>query len=85
MLNNFYKKNEKFVGDEIKNIKKLNFHNHLSSNGYFGKKCEKWLVKNIECKHAMVVGSCTAALEMAAILINIKKIMGCCTTSNSKR
>ncbi len=55
--------------NEIKNIKKLK---HYSSGGYFTKKCSDWLIKNINCKEALLVHSCTAALEMCAILLNIK-------------
>jgi len=60
------------VGDEIKNIKKLLKLKHYSGNGYFTKKCTDWLIKNIKCKEALLVHSCTAALEMCAILLNIK-------------
>ena len=57
------------IRNEIKNIKKLK---HYSSGGYFTKKCSDWLIKNINCKEALLVHSCTAALEMCAILLNIK-------------
>jgi dTDP-4-amino-4,6-dideoxygalactose transaminase len=57
------------INNEINNIKKLK---HYSSGGYFSNKCSEWLVKNINCKEALVVHSCTAALEMCAILINLK-------------
>ena len=60
------------VGDEIKNIKKLSKLKHFSGNGYFTKKCSDWLIKNIKCKEALLVHSCTAALEMCAILLNVK-------------
>jgi len=63
----------KTVGNELKNIKQLNSLNQFSSNGFFTKKCEEWLVKNINCKEALLVHSCTAALEMCALLLNIKK------------
>ena len=63
----------KIVGNELKNIKQLNSLNQFSSNGFFTKKCEKWLIKNINCKEALLVHSCTAALEMCALLLNIKK------------
>lgn len=57
------------IHNEIKNIKKLK---HYSSSGDFTKKCSDWLIKNINCKEALLVHSCTAALEMCAILLNIK-------------
>ena len=57
----------------FKNISALKKYNHFSSNGIFTKQCEQWLRDNIKCKEALLVHSCTAALEMCAILINIKK------------
>jgi dTDP-4-amino-4,6-dideoxygalactose transaminase len=57
----------------LKNITALKKYNHFSSNGIFTKKCEQWLKDNIKCKEALLVHSCTAALEMCAILLNIKK------------
>jgi dTDP-4-amino-4,6-dideoxygalactose transaminase len=63
------------TGDELLNIKKIKFSNHFSGSGnaYFSKKCTDWLINNIKCKDALLVHSCTAALEMCAILLNIKK------------
>ena len=60
------------IGDEIRNIKKLSKLKHFSGNGFFAKKCSDWLIRNIKCKEALLVQSCTAALEMCAILLNIK-------------
>jgi dTDP-4-amino-4,6-dideoxygalactose transaminase len=57
----------------LKNIAPLKKYNHFSSNGIFTKYCEQWLRDNIKCKEALLVHSCTAALEMCAILLNIKK------------
>ena len=64
--------NPSIIGDETKNIGKVINQKHFSSNGYFTKKCSSWLIKNIKCKEALLVHSCTAALEMCAILLNIK-------------
>lgn len=57
----------------LKNITPLKKYNHFSSNGKFTKQCQQWLRNNIKCKEALLVHSCTAALEMCAILLNIKK------------
>jgi dTDP-4-amino-4,6-dideoxygalactose transaminase len=57
----------------LKNILDLKKYNHFSSNGKFTKQCEQWLRDNIKCKEALLVHSCTAALEICAILLNIKK------------
>lgn len=43
----------------------------LSGNGSFGKKSCTWLEKNLSCERAMLTPSCTAALEMTAILADV--------------
>ena len=62
-----------FKNEEIKNINKLKKNLVLSSNSWFTHKCSEWLKRNIKCKEALLTHSCTAALEMCAILLNIKK------------
>ncbi|ASN04613.1 dTDP-4-amino-4,6-dideoxygalactose transaminase [Virgibacillus necropolis] len=42
----------------------------LSGNGPFGKKCTKWLEDRLKCEKALLTPSCTAALEMTALLID---------------
>jgi dTDP-4-amino-4,6-dideoxygalactose transaminase len=56
-----------------KNINKIIQLNNYSANGYFSKKSSKWLIKNLKVKDALLVHSCTAALEICALLLNIKK------------
>ena len=58
--------------DELLSINKLKKYNSFSSGGIFAKKCSKWLKTNINCKEALLTHSCTAALEMCALLLNIK-------------
>jgi dTDP-4-amino-4,6-dideoxygalactose transaminase len=60
------------VGNEFVNLSKLSKLKQYSANGYFTKRCEDWLKKNIKCKEAFLVHSCTAALEISALLLNIK-------------
>jgi dTDP-4-amino-4,6-dideoxygalactose transaminase len=55
------------------NLHILKKYNHFSSNGIFTKQCQQWLRDNINCKEALLVHSCTAALEMCAILLNFNK------------
>ena len=45
---------------------------HWSGNGPFTKKCEAWLEDSIGAKRVLLVTSCTHALEMIAMLIDIK-------------
>jgi len=44
----------------------------ISGDGEFSKKCEKWLENFLGCNRALLTSSCTHALEMAAILIDVK-------------
>lgn len=60
-------------GYEISNLQKIKKIKTFSAGGDFTNKCEEWLIKNIKCKEALLVHSCTAALEMCALLLNIKK------------
>ena len=62
--------NKPFVTSKLPNIKNLG---HYSSGGPYTKKCQQWLIKELKCKDALLVHSCTAALEMCALLLNIKK------------
>lgn len=64
--------NKPFVtGNELHYIEQAIKNHHLSGDGYFSRKCQKWLEETIGCRKALLTHSCTAALEMAAILANI--------------
>ena len=43
-----------------------------SGDGPYGLKCQKWFEQHLGCAKALLTPSCTHALEMAAILINIQ-------------
>ena len=61
------------VGKELEYIKQAVIdHSHISGNGLFTKKCQTWLEQNLGCAKALLTHSCTAALEMAAILCDIQ-------------
>lgn len=60
------------TGKELEYIRQAHDNGHLSGNGPFTKKCQAWLERSIGCYKALLVPSCTAALEMAAILADIK-------------
>ncbi len=60
------------TGKELEYIKQAIENGHLSGDGPFTKKCQTWLEKQIGCKKALLTHSCTAALEMAAILADIQ-------------
>lgn len=44
----------------------------LSGDGFYTKKVNKWLKNYSKCNKALLTHSCTAALEMSGILMNIK-------------
>ena len=44
----------------------------MSGDGPFGQKCQKWFEENLPCKKSMLTPSCTAALELSALLIDIQ-------------
>lgn len=56
---------------ELKNISSVFNHGRFSGDGEFTKKCNLWLEKNTKSKKVLLTTSCTHALELAAILINI--------------
>ena len=60
------------TGRELEFIQEAHAGGHLSGNGPFTLKCEAWLEQNIGCQKALLTHSCTAALEMAAILADLK-------------
>ena len=60
------------TGVEIQMISRAHELGQLSGDGYFTNLCSSWLEKNTGTERALLTHSCTAALEMAAILINIQ-------------
>jgi dTDP-4-amino-4,6-dideoxygalactose transaminase len=60
------------TGRELHYISQAHANQKLSGDGSFTKKCHAWLEKQTGCQKALLTHSCTAALEMAAILIDIK-------------
>jgi len=61
------------VGKELFYIAQAVISNcHISGDGTFTKKCQNWLEKNLGTHRALMTHSCTAALEMSALLCNIK-------------
>lgn len=57
---------EKYVLESIKSTK-------ISGDGEFTKRCTQWFEEKLQCKKALLTTSCTHALEMAAILLDIKE------------
>jgi dTDP-4-amino-4,6-dideoxygalactose transaminase len=47
-------------------------HDKLCGDGAFSRKCQEWLKHYAQVKKVLLTPSCTAALEMAALLIDVK-------------
>src|SRR6185369_1253299 len=60
------------TGKELWYISQAHHLGHLSGDGPFTRKCHAWLEERIGCKKALMTNSCTAALEMTAILADIQ-------------
>ena len=58
------------TGNELDYIAEAANLGQLAGDGLFTEKCRKWLQNNIGCDEALLTPSCTAALEMAALLID---------------
>ncbi|MFW9617964.1 MAG: dTDP-4-amino-4,6-dideoxygalactose transaminase [Sulfurospirillum sp.] len=57
---------EKYVLEAMKSLK-------ISGDGAFGKRCQEWFEKRYACPKTLLTPSCTHALEMAALLLEIKE------------
>jgi dTDP-4-amino-4,6-dideoxygalactose transaminase len=59
------------IGAELENIAAAVRDGHLAGDGRFTRQCHQWLEQNLGAKRALLTHSCTAALEMAAILCDL--------------
>ena len=59
------------TGKELWNISQAHAAGHLAGDGAFTRKCSAWLEQRIGCHRALLTHSCTAALEMIALLADI--------------
>lgn len=60
------------IGPELEYIADAVARGHLSGDGHYTKLCHRWLEEQLGAKRALLTHSCTAALEMAAILCDIQ-------------
>lgn len=60
------------TGKELEYIAEAKSGNKLAGDGPFTKKCHEWLERTVGCDKALLTHSCTAALEMAALLLDIE-------------
>ncbi len=60
------------TGKELDYIAESHFNGRLAGDGPFTKRCHEWLEKSTGSNKAFLTHSCTAALEMSALLLNIQ-------------
>jgi len=60
------------TGKEPLYIAEAHFNNMLAGDGPFTKRCHGWIEEKTGCTKALLTHSCTAALEMAALLLDIQ-------------
>ncbi|MBA1322225.1 dTDP-4-amino-4,6-dideoxygalactose transaminase [Pseudomonas sp. BIGb0278] len=59
------------VGKELFYIAQAVMNGGIAGDGHFSRLCHQWLESNLGCHKALLTHSCTAALEMAAILADV--------------
>lgn len=59
------------TGRELDAIAQALNHAHLSADGPFSRQCRTWLQEALDCPMALLVHSCTAALELGALLLDV--------------
>lgn len=60
------------IGKELFYIVQAVIKGRLAGDSYYSQQCHQWLQHHHQCQRAMLTHSCTAALEISAILCNIQ-------------
>ena len=60
------------TGRELGHIQEAHEAHHLSGDGEFTRRCSEWLERTTGCRRALLTHSCTAALELSAILADLR-------------
>ncbi|MDQ3110650.1 MAG: dTDP-4-amino-4,6-dideoxygalactose transaminase [Bacteroidota bacterium] len=60
------------IGREIEYITKAVGSGHLAANGHFASQCRDFFAKHYGVENNVLTTSCTSALELAALLLNIQ-------------
>jgi dTDP-4-amino-4,6-dideoxygalactose transaminase len=60
------------TGKELVYAAEAQRNHHLSGDGPFTKRCHQWIEAQTGCARALLTHSCTSALDLAALLLDIK-------------
>ena len=61
-----------YTGNEDQHVLAAMRSDKISGDGQYGQKCQAWFEQTLGCPKALLTPSCTQALEMAALLIDIQ-------------
>jgi dTDP-4-amino-4,6-dideoxygalactose transaminase len=59
------------LGNELEYVEQAVADGHISGDGPFGRRCEELLEEAVGCDRALLTTSCTHALELAALLLDL--------------
>jgi dTDP-4-amino-4,6-dideoxygalactose transaminase len=60
------------TGKELIHVAEAQRNHHLSGDGPFTKLCHQWIERQTGCVRALLTHSCTSALDLAALLLDLK-------------
>jgi dTDP-4-amino-4,6-dideoxygalactose transaminase len=60
------------TGKELAYVAEAQRNHQLSGDGPFTKRCHQWIEQQTGCARALLTHSCTSALDLAALLLDIK-------------
>ena len=60
------------TGNELIYAAEAQRNHHLSGDGPFTKRCHQWIEQQTGCARALLTHSCTSALDLAALLLDLK-------------
>lgn len=61
------------TGKELLYAAEAQRNHHLSGDGPFTKRCHQWIESRTGCAKALLTHSCTSALDLAALVLDIEK------------
>jgi dTDP-4-amino-4,6-dideoxygalactose transaminase len=60
------------TGNELAYVTEAQRQGHLSGDGSFTRRCHQWIEQRTGCAKALLTQSCTSALELAALLLDLE-------------
>ncbi len=60
------------TGEELVHAAEAQRNYHLSGDGPFTKRCHQWIEQQTGCARALLTHSCTSALDLAALLLDLE-------------